>query len=183
MRVISGSARGRKLLAPPGDSTRPTSDRAKEALFNIINIQIRGKAVLDLFSGSGALGIEALSRGATFCIFVEKNAVAADIIRKNLTSSGFTDKSAVFVCNVYDFLKTCDKTFDFIFMDPPYGKNLIPPAIQLIAEKKLLAGSGTIVAETESNEILPDDICKISLSERRKYGKALLNFYKNSQFI
>lgn len=183
MRVISGSARGRRLLAPPGDNTRPTSDRAKEALFNIINLQIRGKTVLDLFSGSGALGIEALSRGAAFCIFVEKDSAAADVIRKNLATVGFTEKSIVFVCDVYDFLKTCDKTFDFIFMDPPYGKKLIPPAIELIAEKKLLQGSGTIVAETENNEILPTDILSISLSESRKYGKALLNFYKNSHFM
>ena len=119
-----------------------------------------------------------MSRGASFCIFIEKDAVAADIINKNLSTAGFTDNSAVFVCDVYGFLKTCDKTFDFIFMDPPYGKNLIPPAIKLICEKNLLRDGGCIVAETENNEVLPHDISKIVLSERRKYGKALLNFYK-----
>ncbi len=178
MRVISGIARGRKLLAPEGISTRPTSDRAKEALFNIINLQIRNKIVLDLFSGSGALGIESLSRGADFCIFVENDPVAADIIRKNLTATGFSDKSAVFVCDVYEYLKSCNKTFNYIFMDPPYGKNLIPPAIKLIAEKNILESGATIIAETENNEILPADISGISLTESRKYGKALLNFYK-----
>ena len=180
MRDISGIARGRKLLAPEGISTRPTSDRAKEALFNIINLQIRNKIVLDLFSGSGALGIEALSRGADFCIFVENDPVAADIIRKNLTATGFLDKSTVFVCDAYGYLKSCNKVFDYIFMDPPYGKDLILPAIELISGNNLLSDNGNIIAETENTEILPTDISGIVLTESRKYGKALLNFYKKS---
>lgn len=181
MRVISGIARGRKLLAPAGENTRPTADRTKESLFNIINLQIRNKTVLDLFSGSGALGIEALSRGAQFCVFVEKDPIAADIIRKNLTATGFFDKSAIFECDVYGFLKTCNKTFDFVFMDPPYDKNLIPPAIELICKKLLLSSNGIIAAETDSNEVLPASIENVNLYDSRKYGKARLNFYKKIQ--
>ena len=146
MRVISGSARGTRLLAPK-TGTRPTSDRAKESIFNIIAEKIPDSSFLDLFAGSGAIGIEALSRRARHAVFIDNSKEAIEIINKNLSKTKLSDRAAIF-----DDISKIGHTstpdiFDIIFMDPPFDKNLIEPTLDIIINKKLLAPKGLIIAE------------------------------------
>ena len=141
MRVISGSARGLKLKAPEGLSTRPTADRIKESLFNIISPYLYDCSFLDLFSGSGAIGIEALSRGAKDATFVDYDKNSIDIINQNIYSAKMTQKATVYNLNVLDALDTLNinnKSFDIIFLDPPYDKGLLLPALKKIENTNLL---------------------------------------------
>lgn len=178
MRVISGSAKGRSLKTADGTDTRPTTDRVKESLFNIIAPHIYKATVLDLFSGSGGLGIEALSRGAEFADFVEKSSRPAACIKENLTKTGFSDKSALHVTDVFQFLENCKKKYDIIFMDPPYHNGLITKAAEIISHRNLLSEDGIIICECDHDESLPDEISGLKLYDKRKYGRVLLNFFK-----
>ena len=150
MRIISGKRRGLKLLSPPGDKTRPTTDRVKESLFNIIQMRFPCGSVLDLFSGSGALGIEALSRGAEKAVFVELDKDAYEVTRKNLAAGGFLENAVLLRNNSLDFLSGCSEEFDVIFLDPPYNKGLLTKALKIIYERGLLKENGIIAAETEA---------------------------------
>ena len=159
MRVISGSARGLKLKAPEGLSTRPTADRIKESLFNIISPYLYDCSFLDLFSGSGAIGIEALSRGAKDATFVDYDKISIDIINQNIYSAKMTQKATVYNLNVLDALDTLNinnKSFDIIFLDPPYDKGLLLPALKKIENTNLLKKDGFIICEQHINE--PDFI-------------------------
>lgn len=149
MRVIAGKARSLKLLTPPGMDTRPTTDRTKETLFNILQPEIGGARFLDLFSGSGAIGIEALSRGAAFAVFVEKDRAAAECIRKNLAFTKLGDNGQILRKDVGAALKSLEKgePFDLIFMDPPYGRGLERQVLEYLAHSSLLAEEGTVVVE------------------------------------
>lgn len=183
MRVISGTARGKKLLSQEGLNTRPTLDRVKEALFNIIQFDIVGSKVLDLFSGSGALGIEALSRGAKYAVFCDNNKEAQIIIEKNIENTKQKEKSRIYKS---DYLETLDKLnknkdkFDIIFLDPPYKKDFALIALQKIVEYDLLTKEGIIVLETndanKKKEI--ENINKIKIFDERKYGKVILIFIR-----
>jgi len=160
MRVIAGSARSIMLIAPE-DKVRPTTDRTKETLFNIIAFSIPGATVLDLFAGSGALGIEALSRGADFCDFVDMYEGSIDCIKKNLSSTKLIDKSRVLK---YDYSKACQelwieqKKYDLIFLDPPYCNNLENEAIVLIVKYNLLSPIGKIIVESDIKESIRMDL-------------------------
>lgn len=153
MRVIAGSARRLILVAPKGDETRPTSDKTKETLFNCLMPYVGEASFLDLFSGSGAIGIEALSRGAKSCVFVEKSKEALECIKKNLATTHFTDKSIIEKGDVLGLIARLESKgpFDIIFMDPPFNKELEKSALNMISKTKLLENDGIIVVEA-SNE-------------------------------
>ncbi len=170
MRVISGSARGRKLIAPDGFDTRPTTDRVKESIFNIISLSLPADSVLDLFSGSGALGIEALSRGSGKAVFVEKNKSAFEVTKKNIELARVSDRAGIVSDDALSFLdKTADK-FDIIFLDPPYNTGLLRESIAKISKNNLLSPDGIIVAESEYMGEEPTEE-HFDIIKRAKYGK------------
>ena len=169
MRVISGKIRGKKLYSLDGDNTRPTTDRVKENIFNIIMPYISGAMVLDLFAGSGALGIEALSRGAKRCDFVENNKSAAEIVKKNLCETPFTDASEIHFMDFSAFLQKASETYDIIFMDPPYEAGYYIPALEKIKEKNILADDGIIVAEMKSGNNF-ESVPGFEIVKEKKYG-------------
>ena len=174
MRVISGIRRGLKLKAPDGINTRPTTDRVKESVFNIIQTHLPANKVLDLFSGSGALGIEALSRGSENCVFVEKVREAYSITEYNLNLSKLSDKARLLFMDSVSYLKSACESFDIIFLDPPYNKGFISPVLSLISERGLLADKGIIVVETEKGgeEATHPDFKTI---REATYGKTVIN--------
>lgn len=149
MRVISGSARGCKLLAVPGMGTRPTTDRVKEAIFNIIQQQIPDASVLDLFAGTGQLGIECLSRGAKSCDFIEKENVAFHTLKKNMEKARVLDRAKIHRCSARDFCKKAPKqSFDLVFLDPPYSQKNLEDALFLIDLFDILSSNGIIICES-----------------------------------
>ncbi len=156
MRIIAGSARGRKLKPVPGEATRPTTDRSKESIFNIIQFDIEGRDALDLFAGSGQLGIEALSRGASSCTFVDMNTKACDAVRENLRSSEFEENATVRPGEALSFISSCRRKFDLIFLDPPYKTPLLKRSIESIASFDICSVGGIIVCECDKAFALPD---------------------------
>ena len=155
MRVISGVAGGRRLKELQGMDTRPTTDKVKESLFNIIQFDIPGRRVLDLFAGTGQLGIEALSRGAAECTFLEQRRDAAALVRENLRLCGLEKHARVIQGESLSFLKGCREKFDVIFLDPPYHTDLMDQALALVTEIDILSEHGIIVCETMSQRQLP----------------------------
>lgn len=181
LRVISGSAKGLHLKTLEGLDTRPTTDRVKENLFNIIAPYIAGSKVLDLFSGTGSLGIEALSRGAESAVFSDQNQKCIDIIKKNLQFTKFTDKSEVFWGEAKLILKKLSqqaKKFDIIFLDPPYRNEIVPAILHELEVGNILEDRVLIVAETDINDELPDETGTLIVSKKQIYGKTRLTFYK-----
>ena len=169
MRVISGKIRGKKLYSLEGDNTRPTTDRVKENIFNIIAGDIFGARVLDLFAGSGALGIEALSRGAQQCDFVEKDNSAFKVVHKNISETPFGDISKMHLSDYAVFLEKCPGEYDVIFLDPPYESGFYTPALNIISQRKLLSDDGVIVLEkkTGMDILVPDSF---EVIKDKKYG-------------
>ena len=152
MRIITGSARGINLDTLPGEATRPTSDRAKEALFSMIQFDIEGRLCLDLFAGSGQLGLEALSRGAEKCTFTEISREAVDIVIANAKKTKLFEKCRVSTSGFEQFLKSAAgrEKFDIIFLDPPYDAGYLPTALRLIFEGELLRDGGRIICESDN---------------------------------
>ena len=181
MRVISGTARGTKLKTLDEVTTRPTLDRVKESIFNIINNYIKDSVVLDLFSGSGALAIEALSRKAKKAIVCENNKLAVNIIQDNLKKTKLLDKCEIIYddyINCLEKMKNQNNIFDIIFLDPPYGKGMGIKAIEKISEFKLLSKDGLIILETDKEEIIPEEIGIYNIYDERIYGKVKINFFR-----
>ena len=176
MRVITGTARGRKLITLEGEDVRPTTDRVKEALFSIIQFEIEGRRVLDLFAGSGQLGIEALSRGAQSATFVDINKDAIDIIRKNLKATHLEDLAKVFNADSVSFIKSQVNIYDIIFIDPPYGKGLVQKVLPYAAD--ITTRGGIIVCEVPSKEELPQEVGNFKLYKRYNYGKTEIVIYR-----
>lgn len=174
MRVISGKARGTSLYSLEGSHTRPTTDRVKESMFSIINFNIPDAVVLDLFSGSGALGIEALSRGAKKCFFVENSRQAAEIVRKNIEKTRLGDLAVLKIMDFKAFLETASDKFDVILLDPPYNKKMCDEALKIIYERNLLAEDGVIMCETQCGEVVTTDF---SRGKEYKYGKISLTVF------
>lgn len=174
MRVISGKARGTSLYSLDGNHTRPTTDRVKESMFSIINFNIADGVILDLFSGSGALGIEAISRGAEKCYFVENSKQAADIVRKNLEKTNCVENAILKITDFKVFLNSVDEKFDVILLDPPYNKKMCDEAMKIIYERNLLKDDGVIMCETEFDEIITTDFTK---KKDYKYGKTMLSVF------
>ena len=179
MRVISGTARGMKLQSPKGLSTRPTTDRVKESMFNIISFRVRESRVLDIFAGSGALGIEALSRGAESCTFVDSSRESIGIINENLKKSRLGDRAEVISSTVESALsRLSDERFDMIFMDPPYCKGFIEPVLSSIAENAVLDADGIVVVEHDSSDKTPQSVKGLVKSDERTYGGTTISFYE-----
>lgn len=184
MRVIAGKAKGHRLKAPKGLSTRPTTDRVKESLFNIIGFISEDSRVLDLFSGSGNIGIEFLSRGAKEGYFIENNYSSIKIIKENLKNTNFLPQSYVYKNDVNNSIKTLGKKgekFDYIFMDPPYEKDLVIPVLENICKEKILNTNGIVIIEHESQITFPEEIDKVVRFDIRKYGSTSITFYKNEE--
>lgn len=178
LRVISGSARGKKLISLEGLDVRPTLDRVKESVFNMIAFDIGDASVLDLFCGSGALGIEALSRGAKCAVFVDKNATALSVTKQNLTATRLSERAKLVQSDSIVFLQNTNDVFDIILIDPPYQAKLYERVLQEIAERKLLAPDGILVVESAEND--PPEIPTRFFSEVRekKYGKVKIFLIK-----
>lgn len=179
MRVISGTARNKPLLAVEGMDTRPTIDRVKEGVFSSIQFIIPGAKVLDLFSGTGQMGIECLSRGASFGVFVDMAPKAVDVTTKNLKNCGLFDKARVVNMVSQDFLRTTKDKFDIVFLDPPYNKGILDEILPKVCE--ILSDDGIIIAESELGW-KPSEIEGLKLKKQYKYGKVLVSkFQKESQ--
>ena len=179
MRIISGTSKGRKLLTPKKYSVRPTSDRVKESLFNILGSEVEGKVVLDLFAGTGNLGIEALSRGAKRVIFVEKGWQALRLIQTNLNQFGLGDRSEILpkdVNRAIGILKQRGECFDLILMDPPYEKGLIQRTLMKLNSHQIYHGDSILVIEHDRREPLPHILDGWNLVRQQKIGDTLLSF-------
>ena len=175
MRVITGSARGRKLLTLEGDSVRPTTDMVKEAMFSIVHFDVEGARVLDMFCGCGQLGIEALSRGAKSAVFVDISRQSMQVTEKNLETTGFRNLSKTVIANSLEYLDRTSEIFDIAFLDPPYRAGIMEDAIERV--RLHMAEGGIIVCETAAEEVLPEDIDGF-VSKRYKYGKIALTVYR-----
>ena len=183
MRVISGTARGTKLYSLEGNNTRPTLDRVKESLFNIIGIKIRNSVVLDLFSGSGAIGIEAASRGAEKAILCDKSKEAINIINKNIEKTKLQNNIIVINSDYKEALKKASYTYDIIYIDPPYATHLAVESVEEILKNKYLNDDGTIIIETDEEEKICRELekienTKIDIYDKRKYGRVVLIFIR-----
>ena len=178
MRVITGKARGVQLKTPDGMQTRPTADRVKEALFSIINFDIPGAKVLDLFAGTGQLGIEALSRGASSAVFVDGREDACKIVRENLRRTKLESQAKVIRSDYLDYLRRSKERFDIIFLDPPYAEEFLENALTCITEIDILQTGGIIVAERPLGKELPYEFEGFTRSKDYKYGKTLLTLYR-----
>lgn len=178
MRVITGKARGVVLKTPEGMLTRPTADRVKEALFSIIQFEVPGAHVLDLFGGTGQLGIEALSRGAASAVFVDSREDACRLIRENLKRTGLEASGKVIRSDYLQYLNRCTEKFEIIILDPPYAEVFLENAIKSITEIDILQSGGIIVAERPVEKPLDLQIEGFSRSKDYKYGKTLLTLYR-----
>ncbi len=178
MRVITGKARGVQLKTPEGMLTRPTSDRVKEALFSIINFDLPGAKVLDLFGGTGQLGIEALSRGANSAVFVDAREDACKIIRENLKRTKLEEQGKVVRSDYLEYLRRSKEKFDIIILDPPYAEVFLENALKCITEIDILQTGGIIVAERPLGKDLPCTFEGFTRSKDYKYGQTLLTLYR-----
>jgi 16S rRNA (guanine966-N2)-methyltransferase len=179
MRVISGEARGRRLKTLEGLDVRPTTDKVKEGLFNIIQFDLPGAKFLDLFSGCGQIGIEALSRGADYAVLNDQSRASQQIIKENLISVGLYQKSRVVSMEAKAYLAATKERFHIAFLDPPYHKGILPDILPLVAEK--MAPGGIIICEHELDETLPEQFGDFCLIKRYRYGKICLSKYRNPE--
>ena len=177
MRVITGIARGRRLKELPGLETRPTTDKVKESVFNIVQFDIEGRRVLDLFGGTGQMGIEALSRGAAFCSFVDLRKEAAAVIRDNLAHTGLADKAKVTQGDYLAFLTGCREKFDLILMDPPYAGGFLEKALEAAAGIDILSENGIMVCESAAETALPALSMPYRKGKDYRYGKIKITLY------
>ena len=178
MRVITGKARGIVLKTPDGMMTRPTADRVKEALFSIIQFDIPGARVLDLFGGTGQLGIEALSRGAASAVFVDSREDACRLIRENLKRTKLENYGKVIRCDYLQYLKRCTEKFEIIILDPPYAEVFLENALKSITEIDILQSGGIIIAERPVGKELPWEFEGFTRSKDYKYGNTVLAIYR-----
>ncbi len=186
MRITGGSARGRKLIAPRSNAIRPTCDRVREALFNILGQRIVGSSVLDLFAGTGAIGIEALSRGASFAAFVDLSLEAGRLIEANLRACIPQPRAAFVPLNLattphLHLLRTTMEPgvrFDLVFMDPPYQKNLAQQVLTMLKQADILAAEALVIVEEQRRVTLPEKVGTLALIDHRRYGETGLWFYE-----
>ena len=176
LRVITGSARGRQLRTLDGDDVRPTTDRVKEAMFSIIQFDIEGRRILDLFAGSGQLGIEALSRGAKEATCVDRDKRYVAIIKENLAKTGFDKNSVIMQTDAFSFLRMTGGEFDIVFLDPPYGTGMLQKALGMLSD--CVAQGGTVICEHPYGEEMPETADELKLYRTYKYGKTALTTYR-----
>jgi 16S rRNA (guanine(966)-N(2))-methyltransferase RsmD len=176
MRVITGSCRGKFLKTLDGNDVRPTSQKVKEAVFSAIQFDIEGRRVLDLFAGSGQLGIEALSRGAKNAVFVDNNASSIKIIKQNIESTGLESQAKVYSSDYSTFTATSRDVFDIVFLDPPYQKGLLLPALKSVLP--LMSDYGIIICEYPPEIQLPAEIGGFAISKTYRYGKINVSIFR-----
>lgn len=180
MRVITGSARGLRLNTLEGESVRPTSEKTKEAIFSAIQFDIEGRSVLDLFAGSGQLGIEALSRGAARAVFTDSSADAIEIIKQNVKKAGFDKQSVVSKIDYEQFLKGTKEVFDIAFIDPPYNAGFIQKALD--GTSNIMSEHGIIICEHSADISVPSEINGFTIYREYKYGKLItVTIYKKER--
>lgn len=181
MRVISGKARGKRLKAPRGMDTRPITDMIKEALFNVVGSNIVAASLLDLFAGSGSVGIEALSRGANEVVFIDSSHKSVQIIRENLNNCGFTDKFELYCNDVFRALEIMGKrqmTFDYIYADPPFTvESIFHPLLEALDRSSLLAPGGILIMRSPRRKILPVKFTRLEEYRVDNYGESTLHYY------
>ena len=177
MRVITGSARGRRLKDLPGLDTRPTTDKVKESIFNIVQFDVEGRRVLDLFAGTGQLGLEALSRGAEHCTFVDQRREAAALVRENVKLCRFEDRAQVVQGEAQTFLRSCGERFDVVFLDPPYHTDLLEQCLEKITRFDILREHGIIVCESGTEWTVSPLAPPYELGREYRYGKIKLTLY------
>ena len=178
MRVISGKARGVTLKTPAGMATRPTADRVKEAIFSIIQFDLPGASVLDLFGGTGQLGIEALSRGAKSAVFIDERDDACKLIKENLKRTKLESQGQVIRSDYSAYLKSASQKFDIIFLDPPYAEVFLENSLNLITQIDILQSGGIIVTERPIEKALLWDFAGYTRSKDYKYGKTLITLFR-----
>lgn len=179
MRIIRGTLKGRRLATPKGSQTRPTSDRIKESIFDILAGEIEGRSVLDLYAGTGNLGIEALSRGAKKIVFVEKGRQALQLITKNLSRCGMTGCAETLpkdVLRAIGILKQRGECFDLIFIDPPYERGLIQKTLMKLKSQRIYHEDSILILQHDRREPLPEGLNEFHLIRQRKIGDTLISF-------
>ncbi len=179
MRIISGTAKGRRLQTLPGDDVRPTSDKVKEGIFSAIQFDIEGRRFLDLFAGSGQMGLEALSRGALSATFVDASAQSIKVCKENVNSTGFSEFSKIHRNDALAFLALTNETFDIAFLDPPYSAGLLEKALFAVAKK--MSDYGIIICEHPPEVNLPEQVDDFLVYKKYRYGKINLTTYKKEQ--
>ncbi len=181
MRVIGGELKGRRLSAPKGNLLRPTADRVKEALFNILSGSTQGTRFLDLFAGTGSVGIEAISRGAKHTVFVETNPFHLNALRRNVERCGIKEKTTIVMAHATSFIKQANRgneSFDIIFMDPPYFDRALEEVLENPGLPLLLEGEGRLIVEHFHKTLLRDYYRLIKKEREYYYGDSILSFFK-----
>lgn len=181
MRVITGSARGRRLISLEGKDVRPTTDKVKESVFSIIQFQIQERVFLDLFAGSGQMGIEALSRGAKKAYFVDQSLKSIRVIEQNVKTTGFDEKASVLRQDAQSFLVSTRETFDIAYLDPPFEKGIINEVLPLLSEK--MNKGGVILCECADNETLPEEAGDFKLDRTYRYGKIKVSLFRHKEML
>lgn len=179
MRIISGSKRGKKLTALEGEQVRPTTDRVKEALFDILQFSIEGRRFLDLFAGSGQMGLEALSRGASQAVFVDVFRDSIRVVEKNVAATGFSDRAKIVQADFAAYLRREREAFDIAFLDPPYRTGLLQKALPLVTEH--MNPGGAIFCEHPADEELPEQAGEFAKRKTYRYGRIMLTSYRIPQ--
>lgn len=181
MRVITGTARGRRLETLEGEDVRPTTDRVKEAVFSIIQFETEGRRFLDLFAGSGQMGIEALSRGAKAAVFVDSAKKSVETVRRNLKATGLEHNAKVLQMDYLTFLSANGERFDIAFLDPPYRTGVLQNALERVAE--MMSDTGVIIAENPMDEPLSEEYANFVLDRQYRYGKIKISTFRHKDFI
>lgn len=175
MRVITGIARGKKLITLDGLDVRPTTEMVKEAIFSSIHFDLPGASVLDLFAGSGQLGIEAISRGAKHCVFVDKSKNSVDIVKKNIESCGFNSQSRVLNMDSIEYLSVAKTGIDIALLDPPYRQGLIEKALPLL--DRIMSDNSIVICEHENELILKESYGRLTKTRTKRYGKISISYF------
>lgn len=181
MRVITGSARGRRLETLEGEDVRPTTDRVKEAVFSIIQFETEGRVFLDLFAGSGQMGIEALSRGAECAFFADNAKKSVETVKRNLKTTKLENRAKVFNADFRSFLSMCSQRFDIAFLDPPYGTGMLQEALEKVAD--VMKDTGVMIAENPLNEEILSNYGDFLLDRQYRYGKIKISTFRHKDFI
>ena len=179
MRIIGGSLKGKKLFSIPGKKVRPTADRLRESIFNILSYKVSEAIVLDLFSGTGAFGIESLSRGAKQVVFVEKSRAALSVIKRNIQACALEKQAQVIQWDItknLNCLRRIPFRYDLVFMDPPYNRDMIQKGLRNLYHSDCVDQGGCIVVEHSASEPIPENTKEFAIFDQRKYGKTLVTF-------
>ena len=179
LRIIGGSLKGRKLCSVRGMKVRPTADRLRESIFNILSFRVQEAIVLDLFAGTGALGIEAISRGAEFAVFIDHSPAAVSVIARNTRLCKLDPQTKIMKWNIRNNLNCIQShrpAFTLVFMDPPYNRELLRPALFNLQRSNALQENASLVIEHDAVEPFPEDLAAFELRDQRKYGKTLVSF-------